>query len=265
MNWEVLKEKLINSKHYYWHTDNGVLLKGDCLEVMKEIPKECIDLVLTDPPYNIADSAKLTKAGGEIKSTKDAWGSRFKDKWDSNEEYATWILDVLAETHKILNKSGSLILFLDRKYGGYFAHKIEDDLKFKYRNKIYFEKLNPLPQFRKNNYRSCIEEALWFSRSWNGEYCINFISQQDMKQVFKGNIGKKTSKHPTEKYAWMIEPLINRHSNENDIIIDPFMGSGTVAAASEKLNRRWIGIELNEEYCQIIKQRTMQKHLGDFQ
>jgi DNA modification methylase len=255
MKWESLKDCLVNSKYHHFHTSNGVLLKGDCLEVMKSLPMECVDLVLTDPPYNIADTDKLTKVGDDIKTNREAWGRKFRDKWDSMDDYINWLINNLKEMKRALNNSGSLILFLDRKYTGYIIYLIEQELNLKFRNKIYFEKKNPLPKFRKNNYRSCIEEAVWFTKSSKGDYYINFISQQEMKQIFRGNIGKKSSKHPTEKYEWMIEPLITRHSKEGDVILDPFMGSGTTGAIAEKLNRKWIGVEMNEEYCEMIKQR----------
>ena len=118
---------------------------------------------------------------------------------------------------------------------------------------MYFEKTNPLPHFRKNNYRSTIEETVWFTL--HKEYIFNFLEQKDMKQIFKGAIGRKHSKHPTEKYDWMIEPIIKRHSNENDIILDPFAGSGAILFNANKYNRKWIGIELKEEYCEMFVNR----------
>ena len=256
MEWNKLKEKLISSEYYYFHTNNGVLLCGDCLEIMKEFPDEFIDLILTDPPYNIADSNKLTKRKGKIKSNEKAWGVEFKDKWNSIEDYSSWLINTTKLLKKCLKNSGSIILFLDRTYIGYFLFLIEREVKLEFRNKIYFEKINPLPHFRKNNYRSCIEEAIWFTKGT--KYYFNFLSQKEMRQIFKGSIGKRFTKHPTEKYEWMIEPLITRHSRENDLILDPFIGSGLTAVVCEKLNRRWIGIEINPEYCKITKQRILE-------
>jgi len=255
MDWIRFKEKLINSKYHYFHTDNGILLNGDCLKIMKDFPEKSIDLVLTDPPYNIADFNKLTKVRDDIKTNKEAWGSKFKDKWDTIEGYFYWLISVVKLLKMILENSGNLVLFLDRTYTGHIIYLIEKEVELKFRNKIYFEKVNPLPHFRKNNYRSCIEEAIWFTKSFKGNYYINFLSQKEMKQIFKGNIGKKTSNHPTEKYEWMVKPLVIRHSTENGLILDSFLGSGTTAVVTEKLNRRWIGIELNPDYCEIAKKR----------
>ena len=220
---------------------------------MKKFPKESINLILTDPPYNIADSSKLTKVRNKIVTNKEAWGNQFKDKWNSVDDYIKWISNYFIEMNRVLKDRGSLISFLDRKYTGLFVYILEKELNLTFKNKIYFEKLNPLPHFRKNNYRSTIEECIWMSKTAKSK--LNFISQKEMKQIFRGNIGRKVTKHPTEKYDWMIVPLIKRHSDKNDIILDPFMGSGTVAEHCERLHRRWIGVELNSKYCEMIKLR----------
>jgi DNA modification methylase len=209
-------------------------------------------LVLTDPPYNIATTAKLTKVGEKVVSTKKAWGNQFIDYWQSFNDYADWIIGIFKSIEPKMSDEASLIAFLDRKYTGYFADALENNTNLIYRNKLYFVKNNPLPHIRKNNYRSCIEEAIWFSKQ---KYHINFLSQDEMKQVFYGNIGSKHSDHPTEKYFWMINPLIIRHSQECDTVLDPFAGSGTTAVACEKLNRKWICIEKDERYCEMAKQR----------
>ena len=253
MSW---KDKFPEGNRYF-ETENGVLYCGDCLKIMERIPSESIDLVLTDPPYNIADNNKLTKAESKIKSNKDAWGDKFNDEWDSVEEYSVWLLEVIEQISHVLKETGNFISFFDRAYTGLFIYKIESETNFKFRNKLYFEKNNPLPHFRKNNYRSCIEEAIWFTKTHGGDYYINFISQEKMKQIFKGNIGKKLTKHPTEKYDWMIKPIIERHSKKDDLVLDPFLGSGTTAVVCEQLNRRWIGIEINMEYCDMVKKRIL--------
>jgi len=253
MSW---KDKFPKENRYF-ETDSGILYYGDCSKITANFSYESINLVLTDPPYNIADSNKLTKVGNKIKTNKEAWGTKFQDKWGSVEEYFDWLINIISVFRKILKETGSLILFLDRKYTGHAVYLIERRIGLKFKNKIYFEKHNPLPCYRKNNYRSCMEEAIWFTKSFGRKYNINFVSQKEMKQIFKGNIGGKFSKHPTEKYKWMIEPLVIRHSEKNDIILDCFFGSGTTSVVAELLGRRWIGIEISQEYCEMAKQRIL--------
>ena len=234
-------------------TERGILFNSNCENVFTEIEEGTVDLIFTDPPYNIAEDSKLTKAGSKIVSNKTAWGDDFKDRWASFDEYLDWLLPIIEKMSRLLSNEGSLILFLDRKFTGFFIYYIEKHFGLKFRNKIYFEKLNPLPHIRKNNYRSCIEEAIWLSKS--NKYILNFKSQDEMKQVFSGNIGKKITTHPTEKYEWMIFPIIERHSNPGSLILDPFSGSGTIPVIAERLKRKWIGIEKKKEFFEMIKKR----------
>ena len=242
----------------YFETDNGILYCGDCLKILKQFPDNYIDLVLTDPPYNITDEKKLTKANCKILSTKNAWGNEFCDYWDSLDDYIKWVVDIYSEIINKISDIGSLISFFDRNLTGLFIYYFKVKYKIIFRNKIYFLKKNHLPHFRKNNYSSCIEEAIWFSKS--DKYIFNFISHESMKQVFSGIIGNKNTRHPTEKYLWMIEPIIIRHTRENDLVLDCFSGSGTTLSICEELNRKWIGIELKEEYCEMTKKRLL---MGD--
>lgn len=244
----------------YFETKLGKLYHADALEVLKELPDESVDLVLTDPPYNIANKNKLTKVGSKVVSTTDAWGSKFKDSWESFDEYADWLVGVCELLYNKLKETGSLVMFLDRTYTGYFIYRLER-MGYVFRNKLYFIKTNPLPHVRKNNYRSVVEEAIWMTKS--NTYFLNFISQREMIQVFYGAIGiNKKTNHPTEKYEWMVRPIVERHSMEGDLILDPFAGSGTTLVVAEKMGRRWIGIEISQDYCEIIKQR-FENEVGD--
>jgi DNA modification methylase len=249
MEWK----KLFPKENIFYETENGILYCADNSELLPKFPSGTVDLILTDPPYNIADNNKLTKRKNEIRTTKESWGSEFKDAWPSIEEYCEWLLGKAKEFKRILKDTGSLITFLDRNYSGYFIYRIEKEVGLIPKNKIYFIKRNPVPHFRKNNYRSAVEEAVWFTKG--EKYYLNFLSQKEMVQVFTGNIGTKETSHPTEKYIWMVKPLIIRHSKPGDLILDPFAGSGTILAVAEKLKRRWIGIEVNEKYCSLIKNR----------
>ncbi|CAK1332587.1 TPA: site-specific DNA-methyltransferase [Burkholderia cepacia] len=238
---------------------NDYLLNQDSLIGMKQIPDASIDLVLTDPPYGIANNAKLTKVGSKIVTTNQAWGEDFQDEWETMEDYWNWLKPYIAEFHRVMKDSGSIILFLDRKYTGLIAYLMETEFSLNFQNKIYFEKVNPLPSFRKNNYRSCLEEAIWFSKG--KQKCFNFGEQADMKQIYKGPIGKKATKHGCEKYGWMIEPLIKNHSKPGDIVLDAFAGSGSTIVHALKHQRKAIGFEKNPEFFDMAKNRCQHEQL----
>jgi len=232
---------------------------ADALTGLAEIQSSFVDLVLTDPPYGIADSAKLTKKGSKIVTTQQAWGSDFQDSWATIDDYYQWLKPFIAEFVRVLKDNGSLILFLDRKYTGLIAHYLEQDFELNFKNKIYFKKKNPVPSIRKNNYRSAIEEAVWFTKG--KQYTFNFGEQADMGQVYEGSIGKKKTAHPTEKYRWMIEPLIRNHTKPGDVVLDAFAGSATTLLVAQQHNRHAFGFEKNTSFYQMAKER-IQLELG---
>lgn len=217
------------------------------------VPCNSVDLVLTDPPYGIADSAKLTKSKGQIVSTQQAWGNEFNDHWPNIDVYYEWLKPFIAEFVRVLKEDGSMILFLDRKYTGLIAHYLERDFDLNFKNKIYFKKRNPVPSIRKNNYRSTIEEAVWFTKG--KQYTFNFGAQADMVQFYEGPIGRKTTRHPTEKYGWMIEPLIRNHTRPGDVVLDSFAGSATTLVVAKQHNRNAIGFEKDSRFYEMAKAR----------
>lgn len=170
-------------------TTNLITLQNNCsLAGMQQLAANSVDLVLTDPPYGIADKGKLTKVGNKFVSNADAWGKDFQDAWPNIDAYYDWFKPFVAEMVRVTKDTGSIILFLDRKYTGLIAHYLERDFGLHFKNKIYFHKNNPLPHLRKNNYRSGIEEAIWFTKG--KKYDFNFGPQPEMVQVYKGNIGR---------------------------------------------------------------------------
>jgi site-specific DNA-methyltransferase (adenine-specific) len=224
------------------------------------VPSNFVDLVLTDPPYGIADNSKLTKKGSKIVTTSQAWGSDFQDSWVNIDDYYQWLKPFIAEFVRVLKDNGSMILFLDRKYTGLIVHYLERDFDLNFKNKMYFKKLNAVPSIRKVNYRSSIEECVFLTKG--KQYTFNFGEQKDMTQVFEGPIGRKKTKHPTEKYSWMIEPLIKIHSKEGDVVLDAFAGSATTLVLAKKHNRHAIGFEKNPAMYEMAKARIEAEQLA---
>lgn len=238
---------------------NSYLTNVDGQTGLATIPSNFVDLVLTDPPYGIADSSKITKIKGQVVSTEEAWGTDFKDSWDTIEHYYAWLKPFIAEFVRVLKDSGSLILFLDRKYTGLVIRSLEKDFDLNFKNKIYFRKKNPVPSIRKNNYRSTIEEAVWFSKG--KQYTFNFGAQAEMVQFYEGSIGRKQTQHPTEKYRWMIEPLIKNHSKPGHVVLDTFAGSGTTLAVASKHGCHAIGFEKEQRFYEMAKARIQAEQL----
>lgn len=219
------------------------IIHGDCMEHMKNIDNESIDLIVTDPPYNIGQANKRTKVGNKIISNKEAWG-----EWDDfdNKEFDKFMFDILKEFKRIMKEGASLYCFTAREKNGFYNDYACNELGFTYQNTIAIIKENPLPHFTKTNWRSAFELAFYISKGKPKTF--NFINQQKMVNIQKYVIGNKDSKHPTEKPLKVVDLLVQVSSNENDLVLDPFLGSGTTSIACHDLKRNFIGFELKKEY-----------------
>ena len=137
---------------------------------------------------------------------------------------------------------------------GYFCNYATRKVGFHYNNSIAMVKSNPLPSFAKSNYRNAFELAFFVSKGKPS--ALNFLSQKRMHNVYYHQIGStKETKHPTEKPVNLFKKLILLSSNEEDFVLDPFMGSGTTAIASMQTNRNYIGFEMDDEYIEEINKR----------
>jgi len=237
MKWEELQQQLIDSEYYYWHTDNGVLLNGDCLEVMKEIPKECIDLILTDPPYLINYKTNYRK------DKKHDFCNPIQN--DNNYEL---ISEFIKRSYDLLKNNKAFYCFTSWKKIDYFKTEIEKYYNIK--NIIVWVKNNWTAGDLKAQFGQQYENIIYANK---GRAFFN--GKRDSDVWFFNRVSGKKQKHQNEKPLDLIEHVLNKHSNKNDVVLDCFAGSGSTLLGCEKLNRKWIGIELNEEYCEIVKQR----------
>jgi len=224
---------------------------GDCLEVMKEIPDKGVDLIIADFPYNISDYGNsITKVGSKFK--KADFG-----EWDkfNFEDYCLWIIKCFKEFERLLKPKHQIYAWFDNHFTGHYTYLIEQKTGFTQKCPIVCYKKNPIPQLRKKNFRSSFDMCVLFTKDPDKK-CepFNFLGQEQMKNVQEYNLEKLT-KHPTEKNLKLIERFIKISSNKDNLIFDPFLGSGTTAVAAKRLKRNFIGIELNPEYCKIAEER----------
>ena len=228
------------------------LYNGDCLEVMDKLIEEgvIVDLIVTDPPYEI----KNTKAGGKSNLAKSMQGMNdeiFEAGITKGFNYID-TLDKMCKLQKNINmyiwcNKAQLPLYLD-----YFVTKKKCSFDL-----IKWVKTNPIPTFY-NKYISDTEYCLYVRK---GGKCMP-KSFEDGSTLFQAPINikdKKLYNHPTIKPITIIEKLIRNSSDENDLILDCFMGSGTTGVACKNLNRKFIGIELSKEYFEIAKERINER------
>jgi len=218
------------------------LIQGDCLEEMKNIPDGSVDMVLTDPPYNIARDNNFTSMGRA--------GIDFGE-WDKDAD----IFSYIKEVERILKKGGSFIVFNGWKNLGDITKEAEKcglDVK----DLIRLEKSNPMPRNRDRRYITDFELAVWYVKP-KAKWIFNRQDEKYQRPKFVHSIDKGL--HPTQKSLGLMENLIKIHTNEGDTILDCFMGSGTTGVACKNLNRNFIGIELDEEYFNIAEARINKK------
>jgi DNA modification methylase len=221
----------------------------DAIRGLEALPGESVDLVVTDPPYNIAAPNRTTMRGGKPISTAKLWGS-----WDQYHpfDYDLLIMKVISECYRLLKPGGALYMFTARETNGWFIRQAVAR-GFTCRNQIAMVKKNPIPSLTKTNWRGAFEMCLYVTKGKPKTF--NFISQQACKNTLFYSNTERETRHPTEKPLSVIRRIIEVSSNPGDRVLDPFMGSGTTTVACVELGREFLGFELEPEYLKMAEKR----------
>lgn len=229
------------------------IINADCLDILKQLPDKCVDLVLTDPQYLI----KNTKAGGKSNFAKSIQNMNNEIKAANITDGVS--LDFCKEIIRLQDKINAYIWCNKAQIIDYLDFFVkENGCSF---DILCWQKDNAMPTFN-NKYLSDKEYCLYFRK---GGYCQpqNYDSA---KNVFHEPINikdKNNFKHPTIKPLNIFQTLIKNSSRENDLVLDCFSGSGTTAVACHKLKRRFICIEKDPEYwkasCERLEQEQKQQ------
>lgn len=216
------------------------LINGEALQEMNKLIAEgvIVDAIICDPPYNIARNNNF--------HTMCRGGIDFGE-WDKGFDLFSYI-DL---AYKLLSKDGSIVIFNDWKNLGDITRYAEK-IGFVCKDMIRFEKTNPMPRNRDRRYISDCECAVWLTMP-KAKWVFNRQNTKYERPKFIGSIEKGL--HPTQKNTMLMEWLVKIHSNDNNLILDPFMGSGTTMVACQNTNRNGIGIELDKGYFDIAIKR----------
>ena len=252
---------------------------GDCIKVMeKEIDKSSIDLVYADPPYNLS--------GKDLNLIKNKTGGPFykmNESWDiySEKDYLSFTELWLSKVYEVLKPNGSL-------YVSCTLHNIGEvicsakNFGLKLNNILTWYKTNAMPNITKRTFTHATEYVCLFVKgpNWKFNYdeiksfnpnktknghnkqmrdFLDFIEMPIVqgKERIRGSNGRAI--HPTQKPIKLIELIVIASSDEGDIVLDPFFGTGTTGVVAKELNRNWIGIEINELYYRIAYKRIFGK------
>lgn len=233
-----------------------MLYNDDCLKIMKDLQNDSIDMIFADPPYFLSNGG-LTIKNGKIAPV-------YKGEWDVASNYDnidTFTFKWLEESFRIL-KNGGTIWISSTSHNIFSIQKSLKDLGFKIINIIIWHKSDPPPLIYKNKFQFSYEFIIWASKGKNK--CFNYnemykIANKEMHDVWEIPAVTKEEKtfgyHPTQKPERLLERIILCSTNVNDMILDPFMGSGTTGIVATRLKRRFTGIEREKKYFVIAKNR----------
>lgn len=224
--------------------------QGDCLELMGELDRNSVDLVVTDCPYKIVSGGCTTQPRDDepsgifnrrAKLTKD--NAKSGKLFDCNDiEFEKWLPGI----YKVLKPNSHCYIMVNSRNLSKLQQAAED-VGFKFQNLLVWDKGNVTP----NRYYMQGCEYILMLRKGKAKN-INNMGTSNVLRV-PNIIGKKV--HPTEKPVDLMKILIENSSNEGDLVLDPFMGSGSTGVACINTNRKFIGFELDEKYFEIAKER----------
>ncbi len=252
--------------HYRYK--NGIIYQGDCLEIMSLLEDQSVDLLLTDPPYNISQKEmKIDRSKIQNKKIRRLFSKRQNKVSELNYDFGKWDnyssiteqLDFaekwLKESYRILKPFGSLITFYSRSEIS-FIESIMTGIGYHVRQTLVWHKTNPVPQIFKVGYMSAAEFLIWATKNTGAGHTFNYqLGQKHNVLTYHICQGKERTEHPTQKPLFLIQELLVYHTRKNDSVCDIFMGSGTTGVACIELDRNFIGIELEKKYYDIAQKR----------
>jgi modification methylase len=242
------------------------IVVGDCVAAMAKLPAASVDLVFADPPYNLQLRGDLKRPDdSRVDAVDDAW-----DKFASFSAYDDFTRAWLVACRRLMKPGGTL--WVIGSYHNIFrVGAILQDLGFWILNDIVWRKSNPMPNFRGRRFTNAHETLIWAARDAEKKnYTFNYEALKagnDDVQVrsdwliplctgeerLKGGDGKKL--HPTQKPEALLARVILSASRPDDLVLDPFCGTGTTGAVAHRLRRRFIGIERDPEYAAAAQRR----------
>lgn len=235
------------------------LIFGDALVELKKLPNFSVDLIVADPPYNLGKDYGKTKDNLEKK------------------EYLEFSKEWLSECNRLLKPNGTIYIFMGIRYISYIYQILEDDLGLDFQNWIVWHYTQGLG--KKKGFSSRHDDVLVFSKGSNPKFNLDDIripqkfyrKINNMRGANPGNVwefshvhycNENRQNHPTQKPEGLIERIVLASSDENDVVLDPFSGSGTTLRVCQQLNRNGIGIEIHQEYVDLTHDRLSKEFNG---
>ncbi len=266
----------MNRKLFYNNDGIVKLFEGSCLDILPTLPESSVDMIFSDPPYNLSNGGITCHAGRMVSVNKGEW-----DKSHGIEQDHAFAVQWLTACRRVLKDDGSIWISgtMHNIYSIGFALQ---QLDYKLLNDISWFKPNAAPNLSCRYFTHSHETLIWAAKSNNSKHKFDYhlmkqtaggkqmrslwkdISVEDEAQdIWSITTPKKTEKifgkHPTQKPLELLERIILASTNSEDLILDPFTGSSTTGVAAIRHNRRFIGIDDNTEYLQLSVKRLKEE------
>ncbi len=236
------------------------VLLGDCVQMMRMLPAASVHCVFADPPYNL----QLT---GELRRPDDSLVDGVDEEWDRFSDFAAYdafTREWLGECRRLLRKDGT-IWVIGAYHNIFRIGTIMQDLGFWILNDIVWRKANPMPNFRGRRFTNAHETLIWAAHGRDSRHRFNYQAMKALNEDvqmrsdwfiplctgaerLRNQHGLKL--HPTQKPEALLHRVLLASTGEGDIVLDPFLGTGTTAAVAKRLHRRFIGIERHPAYVE---------------
>ena len=251
----------------FFDKDNFTLYLDDAIKCMNKLPEGSVDMIFADPPYYLSNGGITVKSGQMVSVNKAGWDVskgveadyKFHNKW-------------IAAAQRVLKPNGTI--WISGTYHSIYlcGHSLQLN-GFKVLNDITWFKPNGAPNISCRYFTASHETLLWAAKDKKSKHTFNYETMKYSKweqDVFKkedkqmrsvwciptpGPSEKKFGKHPTQKPLALLERIVTASTNEGDLVLDPFNGSGTTGVAALKLKRKYIGIDNEEQYLDMTVER----------
>lgn len=223
--------------------------EGDARELLQQMDSNSVDLVATDPPYNISEDAEDIE--GEWNTITQDFGD-----WDKGGVLPSqWVSDC----ERVLKPERAMISFYDSLEMGPMRKAMEE-AGFEFFSKYYWRKSNPPPKVRVGTWMTDTEE-MWFAvRGGGGSHWTNdHLTQRPATVTTPIPLDKQYTDHPTQKPVKVFRELIRHYCPPDGVVLDPFVGSGTAAVAASLEGRDWIAFERDEEWAETARRRVREE------
>ena len=254
---QIISEKKLKP---FFESENASIYKGDCLEIMQSLPEASVDMVFADPPYNLSNDGFTVHAGKRVSVNKGKWDKSFGPEKDF-EFHFKWI----EACKRVLKDNGTI--WISGTYHSIYACGYALQIQnFRFLNDISWFKPNASPNLSCRMFTASHETLIWASKSKKTKHVFNYSEMKNgnfpgdkiknpgkqMRSVWSittpTSAEKTYGKHPTQKPLALLDRVVIASTNPGQVILDPFCGSATTGVSALLNSRKFIGIDMDEDY-----------------